>query len=367
VTVKVTKDDERLSAVHADATAVSVINPELDVPSLRGYSVEELCRWRSFEEVAYLLWHGELPTHDEILTQNRAERTQRAIGPAIAAAIADQPFTAHPMDMLRTAVTLLGASDPAEHDVSPGAIRARALRLFAVLPSVIAMDHRRRHGLGAVMPRSHLSYAANFLCMAFGKVPEPQIVAAFEASLILCAGYSPNDSAIAGSTAPDVYGAVAAAIDALKNQDPPYGISGAVMGMMNEIAIPDNAKPWLDEALADGRKITGFGHSVHKNGDSRVRTMRAALGRIAALRGGRDVLEIYDALAAAMYDAKGLHPTLEYPVGLAYHLIGFDAPTFSPILVAARLPGWTASIARQSAANDPAQDGAADRRAADEK
>lgn len=342
-------------------TTLCMVSPESDSLTVRGHTVVELSRWRSFEEVAYLLWHSQLPARDEILAQVRGERAQRAIEPVIAAAIADQPGTAHPMDTLRTAVTLLGANDPAACDVSPTGIRAQALRLFAVLPSVIAMDHRRRHGLGAVMPRSHLTYAANFLCMAFGKVPAPQIVAAFEASLVLYAGHGLNDPAITGqavtSAAPDVYSAVAAAIDALQSRAPLSGVSGTISAMTNEIAITDNVRPWLDEALADGRQIAGFGHRGRENGDSRVRVMRAALGKIAALRGGQDVLEIYDALTAAVHDATGLHPKLEFPVALAYHLIGFDAPTFSPVLVAACLPGWTAYLAGQCAADSHAAGG----------
>ena len=123
------------------------------------------------------------------------------------------------------------------------------------------------------------------------------------------------------------------------------------MDMLDEIVIPDNAGPWLDEALAGKRKIMGFGHRVYKNGDSRVPTMRAALGQVAALRGDQNLLDVYETLAKAMFDAKGLHPNLDYPAGPAYHLIGFDTPTFTPIFVAARLPGWTAHIAEQLTAN----------------
>jgi citrate synthase len=123
------------------------------------------------------------------------------------------------------------------------------------------------------------------------------------------------------------------------------------MDMMDEIGTPDRAEQWLKTALADKRKIMGFGHRVYKHGDSRVPTMRAALGSIAELRGGQNLLEIYEILAKAMLEAKGLHPNLDYPAGPAYHLIGFDTPMFTPIFVAARLPGWTAHIAEQHAAN----------------
>jgi citrate synthase len=369
VTIMDTEVRRGLAGVYADTTAISMVNPETNSLTYRGYPVQELCRRCSFEEVAYLLWHGELPTRDQLYAQNHAERSQRALDPVIAATLASQPFTAHPMDTLRSAVSLLGAGDPAENDISPAAIRDKALRLFAVLPAVVAMDQRRRHGLGAVPPRGDLGYAANFLYMTFGKLPEPQIVAAFETSLILYAEHSFNASTftarVVTSTLSDLYSAVTAAIGALKG--PLHGgANEAVMEMMDEIGIPDNAKPWLEEALASGRKIMGFGHRVYKNGDSRVPTMRAALGMIAALRGGQQLLDIYETLAAAMYEAKGLHPNLDYPAGPAYHLIGFGTPTFTPIFVAARLPGWTAHIAEQLAGNSlirplAAYDGPAER------
>jgi citrate synthase len=352
VTVTETEVRKGLAGVYADTTAISMVNPESNSLTYRGYPVQELCRQCSFEEVAYLLWHGELPTPDQLAVQNRAERDRRALDPVIAATLTGLPLTAHPMDTLRTAVSLLGASDPAENDNSPAALQAKALRLFAVLPAIVALDQRRRHGLGAIPPRDDLGYAANFLYMTFAKVPEPQIVAAFETSLILYAEHSFNASTftarVVTSTLSDIYSAVTAAIGALRG--PLHGgANEAVMDMMEEIVIPDNAGPWLEEALAARRKIMGFGHRVYKNGDSRVPAMRAALGVIAALRGGQDLLDIYETLAAAMYDAKGLHPNLDYPAGPAYHLIGFDTATFTPIFAAARLPGWTAHIAEQLA------------------
>ena len=369
MTVTETEIRKGLAGVYADTTAISMVNPRTNSLTYRGYPVQDLCRRCSFEEVAYLLWHGELPTRDQLAVQHRAERGQRALDPVIAATLAGLPLTAHPMDTLRTAVSLLGAADPAENDTSPAAIHAKALRLLAVLPAVIAMDQRRRRGLGAIPPRDDLGFAANFLYMTFGKVPEPQIVAAFQTSLILYAEHSFNASTftarVVTSTLSDIYSAVTAAIGALKG--PLHGgANEAVMHMMEEIAIPDNAKPWLDDALADGRKVMGFGHRVYKNGDSRVPAMRAALDMIAAFRGGQNLLAIYEALATAMYEAKGLHPNLDYPAGPAYHLIGFDTPTFTPIFVAARLPGWTAHIAEQLTGNSlirplAAYDGPAER------
>jgi len=361
-----------LAGVYADTTAISMVNPASNSLTYRGYPVQELTRSCSFEEVAYLLWHGDLPTPDQLAAQNRAERAQRALDPIVAATLKAIPATAHPMDTLRTAVSLLGATDPTEDDNSPRANQAKALRLFAVLPAVVALDQRRRHGLEAIPPRDDLGFAANFLYMTFGEVPEPEIVQAFETSLILYAEHSFNASTftarVVTSTLSDIYSAVTAAIGALKG--PLHGgANEAVMDMMIEIAIPDNAEAWLEDALASKRKIMGFGHRVYKNGDSRVPTMRAAFGDIAAIRDGQNLIGIYETLAQAMYEAKGLHPNLDYPAGPAYHLIGFDTPTFTPIFVAARLPGWTAHITEQLAGNSlirplAAYDGTAERHVA---
>jgi citrate synthase len=374
VTPTQTEVRKALASAYDARTAISTVNPATNSLTYRGYPVQELCRRCSFEEVAYLLWHGELPSHEQLAAQNRAERAQRRLDPVIAASLGAQPLSAHPMDTLRTAVSLIGAGDPVENDNSAAAIQAKSLRLFAVLPAIVAADQRRRHGLGAVTPREDLGYAANFLYLTFGRVPEPQVVRAFETSLILYAEHSFNPSTLTArlvsSTLSDVYSAVAAAIGALKG--PLHGgANEAVMGMLNEIGIADNAKPWLDEALAAGQKIMGFGHPVYKNGDSRVPAMRSALGMIAALRGGQQLLDVYETLAVAVLEQTGLYPNLDYPTGPAYHLIGFDTPTFTPIFVAARLPGWTAHVAEQVAANSvirprAAYDGPAERHLAHE-
>jgi citrate synthase len=340
--------------VYADTTAISMVNPQTNSLTYRGYPVQELARRCSFEEVAYLLWHRELPAPAQLAAQNEAERACRRLDPVTAAILQGLPVSAHPMDVLRTAVSLLGAADPAAGDNSPHASQSRALRLFSVLPVVVALDQRRRRGLAALSPRDDLGFAANFLYMTFGEEPEPQITAAFETSLILYAEHSFNASTftarVVTSTLADLYSAVTAAIGALKG--PLHGgANEAVMDMFTEIGTADRAEEWLAAALAEGRKIMGFGHRVYKNGDSRVPAMRAALGDIATLRDGQLLLDLYETLAEAMYQTKGLHPNLDCPAGPAYHLIGFDTPAFTPIFVAARLPGWTAHVAEQLARN----------------
>ena len=311
------------------------------------YHAQELCRRHSFEEIAYLSWHGELPTRDQLSAQNRLERAQRALAPQVAASLTRQPPTADPMDTLRTAI----GEDDAAVD-APAAVDAKAIRLFAVLPAIVGADQRLRQGLGVVAAREHLGYAANFLTMTFGKVPEPQIVAAFETALILYAGHRPPAPGLpsrpVSSGRANPYRAAGSAIDALRRSGD-AGTGRAVIEMVNEVGIPDNARPWVEEALTAGRKIPGFNYRLDKTDDARVPAMRGALGRIAGLRRGQHVIEVYEALAEAVREATGRTPLLDYPASLAFQLIGFEAQAFAPILAVARLPGWTAHSVWQPA------------------
>jgi citrate synthase len=307
------------------------------------YRAQELCRRHSFEEIAYLCWHGELPTREQVSAQNRLERAQRALAPRVTASLARQPLTADPMDTLRTAL----AEDGTPVNALAAAVPAKVVRLFAVLPSIVAADQRLRQGLGVISPREHLGYAANFLAMTFGKVPEPQIVAAFETALILYAGDIPLTSAFPSRPANPQH-AVGSAIDAVRRSED-RGAGRAILKMVNEVGIPDNASSWVEEALAGGRKIPGFNYHLDKTDDARVPAMRGALGMIAGLRRGRHLIDVYEALAAAVHEATGRTPLLDYPASLAFHLIGFEAQAFAPILAITRLPGWTAPSARQPA------------------
>ncbi|WP_016700985.1 citrate/2-methylcitrate synthase, partial [Actinoalloteichus spitiensis] len=272
-----------LAGVVADTTGISSVNPDTNSLTYRGYAVQDLAEHCRFEEVAHLLWHGELPSAEQLAAQNAEERARRALPPDLVALLLALPPSAHPMDSLRTAVSVLGANDPGEDDNSPAANHAKSLRLFAALPSVVALTQRRRRGLLPLEPRADLGYAENFLYMTFGEVPEPPIVRAFEISLVLYAEHSFNASTftsrVVTSTLSDLYSAVTAAVGALKG--PLHGgANEAVMATFAEIGSADRVEGWLSRALAEKRRIMGFGHRVYKHGDSRVPTMRAALGEV---------------------------------------------------------------------------------------
>lgn len=347
-----------LAGVPVDYTAVSKVNPDTNSLLYRGYPVQELAASCTFEEVAYLLWYGELPGDEQLAEFEDRERSLRGLDHDVKRIIDELPLTAHPMDVVRTAVSVIGASDPATPDDSAEANLDKAIRLFAKLPSIVAYDQRRRHELDFVEPRDDLGYSANFLWQAFGEVPELPVVNAFDVSMILYAEHSFNASTFTArvitSTLSDLYSAVTGAIGALKG--PLHGgANEAVMHAFDEIGPgeggAERAVAWLDDALASKRKIMGFGHRVYKNGDSRVPTMRDAMERMVEFYNRPDLLELYVALEQAMGERKGIKPNLDYPAGPAYHLMGFDTLTFTPLFVASRITGWTAHIMEQSAAN----------------
>ena len=343
-----------LAGVIVDATSISKVNPETNSLLYRGYPVQELAARCSFEEVAYLLWHGELPTSAQLLEFQELERSQRALDPVVKRVIDELPLTSHPMDVVRTAVSVIGARDETEADSSPESNLAKSISLFAQLPAIVAYDQRRRHGEALVEPRDDLGYSANFLHMTFGDVPDLVVVNAFDVSMILYAEHSFNASTFTArvitSTLSDLYSAVVGAIGALKG--PLHGgANEAVMHIFDEIGDADGVDAWLDKALADKRKIMGFGHRVYKNGDSRVPTMKAALDTLVAEYDQPELLALYEKLEAEMGERKNIKPNLDYPSGPAYHLIGFDTLTFTPLFVAARITGWTAHIMEQLEAN----------------
>ncbi|MEY4533218.1 MAG: hypothetical protein RI926_987 [Actinomycetota bacterium] len=347
-----------LAGVVVDATAVSKVNPETNSLLYRGYPVQELAAKKSFEEVAWLLWHGELPTAAELAGFQKSERAQRALDSNVKRVIDELPLTAHPMDVVRTAVSVIGASDPNTDDSSPKGNLAKSITLFAKLPAIVSYDQRRRRGEGVIEPREDLDYSANFLWMSFGEIPDDIVVDAFRVSLILYAEHSFNASTFTArvitSTLSDLYSAVTGAIGALKG--PLHGgANEAVLHIFNEIGFgPDSAarsEAWLEQALVEKRKIMGFGHRVYKKGDSRVPTMRKSMVELIEYYNRPDVLDLYEGLEAAMTERKGILPNLDYPSGPAYHLMGFDTLTFTPIFVAARITGWTAHIMEQLQAN----------------
>jgi len=347
-----------LAGVVADYTAISSVNQETNSLLYRGYPVPQLADKASFEEVAWLLWRGELPTPAELDGLRERMVAFGRIPSTVLDILRMLPRDSHPMDLTRTAVSVLGNLDPLASRNDVEAELAKSESLFAVLPAIVAAIQRLRLGQDPIDPREDLDYSENFLWMTFGKTFPDEVVDAFRVSMILYAEHSFNASTFTSrvitSTTSDMHSAVVGAIGALKG--PLHGgANEAVMEMFEDIGIDstshERAADWLANALAEKRKIMGFGHRVYKNGDSRVPTMKKSLDRLLELYERPELGRLYDSLEAAMVGTKGIKPNLDYPSGPAYHLMGFETPMFTPLFVASRVTGWCAHIMEQRASN----------------
>jgi 2-methylcitrate synthase len=343
-----------LDGVVVDTTSISKVMPEINSLVYRGYPVQELAEHCSFEETAWLIWHGELPDAKQLAEFMTVGRSQRELSKDLVSVIQKIPRTAHPMDVLRTAVSFLGTED-AELNKSDAATNLkRSISMMAKIPTMIAAFYRYRKGQEFIAPRSELGFVENFFHMVFGKVPAPEVVKAFEVSMILYAEHGFNASTftarVAVSTLSDIYSGVTAGIASLKG--PLHGgANEAVMHLLLEIGEPSRAKEWMLTALREKRVVMGFGHRVYKNGDSRVPTMKKYARKMAEFTGETKWLDIEDILEGVMVEHKKIHPNLDFPSGPAYYMMGFDIDMFTPFFVMARITGWTAHILEQNANN----------------
>lgn len=341
-----------LEGVVVDETAIS----RRDVKELtyRGYPVRELANYCCFEEVAYLIWDGELPTAAQLDRFQNEKRGYREISDYLIELIQSFPLATDPMDKLRTAVSVLGMNEADALDNDPAKNRNRAMHLIAKIPTIVATDYRHRKGLERIPPNPELGFTANFFHMCFGQVPRQEVLDCFEVTLILYAehGFNPSTftARIVASTLSDMYSATTSAIGALKG--PIHGgANSGVMRMLLEISEPEQTQAWIDESLRAKRKIMGFGHRVYKQGDPRVPIMQAVLEVLADIEQDWRWIEIQDIVARTMLQRKHMHPNIDFKAGPIYYLMGFDIEFFSTIFVMSRAVGWTAHFMEQLAFN----------------
>lgn len=343
-----------LEGVIVDTSSVSKVMPEINSLVYRGYPVQDLAENCRFEEVAYLLWHDDLPTKSQLEAFAKAERAERALSKDLLAVIKLFPKSAHPMDTVRTGVSYLGMEDKDGWNHDHAELLKKSLTMMAKIPTIIAADYRCRKGKDPIAPRTDLSMSENFFHMCFGEVPNAEVVKAFDVSLVLYAEHGFNASTFASrvtaSTLADIYGCVVSGIATLKG--PLHGgANEEVMHMLKEVGEPARAREWMLTALKEKRKIMGFGHRVYKSGDSRVPTMSKYAKNLGTIKGDTKWDEISAILAKTMLDEKNIHPNLDFPAGPAYYLMGFDIDMFTPIFVMSRITGWTAHIMEQLANN----------------
>ena len=343
-----------LLGIVVDETTISKVMPEINSLTYRGYQVQELCENCKFEEVAYLIWHGNLPNTIELRKFEAEERQNRRITKNLTKIIEHMPKRSHPMDVARTAVSVMALEDKETSDNSADANMRKALRIFAKVPTALAAFFRIRKDKKILQPKKNLTFSENFFHMLFGKVPRSEIVRAFDVSLILYAEHGFNVSTFTArtitSSLSDMHGAITGAIASLKG--PLHGgANEKVMEMMNKIKTPKNAKKWINNAIDKKQVVMGFGHRVYKSGDSRVPTMKKYFLKVSKIKKDKKFHKIYDTVEKVMIKRKGIYPNMDFPTGPAYHLMGFDIDFFTPIFVIARITGWTAHIMEQHASN----------------
>jgi 2-methylcitrate synthase len=343
-----------LLGIVVDETTISHVVPELSALTYRGYTVQELCDKCDFEEVAYLVLNGELPNKNQLKKFIKQERSERKLSKQILNDIKKMPRNAHPMDVIRTCVSLMALEDKDTKDNSPKANMRKAMRIFAKTPTAVAAYFRTRKGKSIIAPSKKLSFSENFFKMMFNKVPDKEIVRAFDISLILYAEHSFNVSTFTArtitSSLSDLHGAITGAIASLKG--PLHGgANEAVMHMMKEIGKPEKAKAWIENALNKKKVVMGFGHRVYRTGDSRVPTMKHYMFKVAKLLKKEKYTRMYEILEKVMLNRKNIHPNVDFPCGPTYYMMGIDIDFYTPIFVMSRITGWSAHIMEQHASN----------------
>ncbi|MEE2873376.1 MAG: citrate/2-methylcitrate synthase [Candidatus Latescibacterota bacterium] len=343
-----------LEGVIAGESALSRIDVEINRLILRGYDLVELTENACYEEVAYLLLYGALPTAAELAAFNRELRTERALPGPVVDLLRTAPADANPMDLVRTAVSALAFFDVETRDNSHEANVRKTVRLMAKIPTAIATGHHFAQGLEPVAPDAELDQAANLLYMLRGERPPAYEVEAMNVSLILYAEHGYNASAFTGrvvaSTLADLYAAVTAAIGALGGQLH-GGANEAAMEMLLEVGDRETAEQWVLDALREKKKIMGFGHREYKNGDSRVPSMKKVGRQIAEAVGEAKWPDLADVVEETMLREKGIFPNVDFPCAYTYYMMGIPIPLYTPIFVASRVVGWAAHIIEQHDGN----------------
>ncbi len=343
-----------LLGIVVDETTVSQVMPDINSLTYRGYAVQDLCEKCSFEEVAYLILNKELPNKSNLKKFKKELNENRNITINLREIVKHMPKKAHPMDVARTVVSVMGLEDKDTSNNSPAANMRKAIRIFAKTPTAMAAFFRARRGKKIIPPKQGLSFSENFFHMCFGKMPNKEIINAFDVSLILYAEHSFNVSTFTArtitSSLSDIHSAITGAIGSLKG--PLHGgANEAVMHMMNKIKKPESALKWINNALDKKEVVMGFGHRVYKKGDSRVPTMEKYFKKVSKLKNDKKFFKIYEIVKNVMIERKDIHPNVDFPTGPTYHLMGFDTDFFTPIFVLSRITGWSAHIMEQHAAN----------------
>ena len=340
-----------LKGVYFERSGVSDIDGAAGRLSYRGYSIDDLAARASFEEVAYLLLHGDLPTRDALTGFDAALRDARDLPPAVFDVIR-AVSGGHPMDVLRTAVSALAAFDPKAAECSETAFLETGIRLIAQVPTIIAAHHNIRNGRDPVAPDPDLGHAANWLWMLTGKPPTENAARLMDVDFILHAEHGSNASTFAArvtvGTEAGLYSAMTTALATLAG--PAHGGAAEdVMKMVAEIGTADKAAAYVKAKRKAREAVTGFGHRVYRTEDPRARHMREGVRQLGEEMGEPEWYEILQGVVEAMkpYARHGLNVNVDFYSGVAYQLHGIPMDLFVPLFAIGRMPGWVIQCIEQ--------------------
>lgn len=343
-----------LRGVVAAQSSIGDVNGEKGILIYQGYDIHDLAEHATFEEVVYLLWHGQLPTQVELEELSSEIRSNYAIPAEIIAGMKYMPKDADPMDVLRTCVSALDFYDKDGRGTDRDSATRAAVKLTGQLGTIVAAWERIRKGKDVVAPDKSLGVADNFLYMLRGEKADADEARMMDVCLILHADHELNASTfttrVVAGTLADMYGCVTAGIAALAG--PLHGgANTAVMKMLLEIGDLDKVDEWLDSALAEKRKIMGIGHAVYKTEDPRATWLRRYSKAMAEKKGESKWFDMSQRIEKLMLEKKGMHPNVDFYSASTYYLMGIPLDLFTPIFAVSRISGWTGHILEQYANN----------------
>jgi citrate synthase len=342
-----------LEGVIAGISSICNVDPDSGL-YYRGYDVHELAKHSNFEETAYLVLNGKLPTKIQLEDFDRQLKMQRELPPAVINVLRAFPKRAHPMDAMRAGILALGALDTELNDTSHAANIRKSTRLIARTGTIVAAGYRLSKERDPIAPRGDLDHSHNFLYMLTGEVPDSFVARAFEVTLICYMEHEFNASTfsarVTASTLSDIYAAVVSAIGTLKGKLH-GGANEEAMKMLLEIGSPEKAEAWVRERLARREKIMGFGHRVYKHGDSRTNIVKEYARQLGDRMKQPQWYQISDILEQVMAKEKNQFPNVDFPSAPAYYLMGLPIELYTPIFAVARVVGWCAHVTEQQDAN----------------
>jgi citrate synthase len=352
---EVVKIHRGLKGVYFERSGVSDIDGRAGTLHYRGYSIDDLATRSTFEEVAYLLVHGELPTAAQLAEHDAALKAGRDLPGAIHDIIRATAH-GHPMDVLRTAVSALAALEPESRETDEAAMIRNGLRLTSQVPIIVAAHEAIRNGREPVAPDLDLSHAANWLYMLKGEKPSPEAARLADVDFILHAEHGSNASSFAArvtiGTEANLHAAMVTALATLAG--PAHGGAAEdVMRMVEEIGAPENAADYVKAKRAAREPVTGFGHRVYRAEDPRARHMRAGVEQLSREMGNPRWFAILQAVVEAMkpYARHGLNVNVDFWSGAIYQLHGIPMDLYVPIFAIGRVPGWVTQCLEQRRSN----------------